>query len=68
MNALAGRIAAASAGRHVLAVSDGRAGLTGVELAEAAAEFETYLKLAPDGPNAKEAQTNFDALKGFIKK
>ncbi len=38
------------------------------KLAEAAAEFETYLKLAPDGPNAKEAQTNFDALKGFIKK
>ena len=38
MNALAGRIAAASAGRHVLAVSDGKAGLTGVELAEAAAD------------------------------
>lgn len=38
MNALAGRIAAASAGRHVLAASDGKAGLTGVELAEAAAD------------------------------
>jgi acyl-CoA synthetase (AMP-forming)/AMP-acid ligase II len=38
VNALAGRIAAASAGRHVLAVSDGRTGLTGVELAEAASE------------------------------
>jgi tetratricopeptide (TPR) repeat protein len=37
------------------------------KLAEAATEFETYLKLAPDGPNAKEAQTNFDALKGFKK-
>jgi tetratricopeptide (TPR) repeat protein len=38
------------------------------KLAEAALEFETYLKLAPSGPNAKEAQTNYDALKGFIKK
>ena len=38
------------------------------KLAESASEFETYLKLAPDGPNAKEAQTNYDALKGFIKK
>jgi tetratricopeptide (TPR) repeat protein len=37
------------------------------KLGEAATEFETYLKLAPDGPNAKEAQTNFDALKGFKK-
>lgn len=37
------------------------------KLAEAATEFETYLKLAPDGPNAKEAQTNFDALKSFRK-
>jgi tetratricopeptide (TPR) repeat protein len=38
------------------------------KLGEAATEFETYLKLAPSGPNAKEAQTNYDALKGFIKK
>jgi tetratricopeptide (TPR) repeat protein len=38
------------------------------QLAEAATEFETYLKLAPSGPNAKEAQTNFDALKAYIKK
>jgi tetratricopeptide (TPR) repeat protein len=38
------------------------------QLAEAATEFETYLKLAPSGPNAKEAQTNFDALKTYIKK
>jgi tetratricopeptide (TPR) repeat protein len=38
------------------------------QLAEAATEFETYLKLAPSGPNAKEAQTNFDALKSYIKK
>jgi acyl-CoA synthetase (AMP-forming)/AMP-acid ligase II len=38
VNALAGRIAAASAGRHVLAVSDGKAALTGVELAAAASQ------------------------------
>jgi tetratricopeptide (TPR) repeat protein len=38
------------------------------KLGESAAEFETYLKLAPDGPNAKEAQTNYDALKSYIKK
>jgi tetratricopeptide (TPR) repeat protein len=37
------------------------------KLAEAVTEFETYLKLAPNGPNAKEAQTNFDALKSFRK-
>jgi tetratricopeptide (TPR) repeat protein len=37
------------------------------KLAEAATEFETYLKLAPTGPNAKEAQTNFDALKSYRK-
>jgi tetratricopeptide (TPR) repeat protein len=38
------------------------------KLAESAQEFETYLKLAPSGPNAKEAQTNYDALKAYIKK
>jgi tetratricopeptide (TPR) repeat protein len=37
------------------------------KLAEAAAEFETYLKLAPNGSNAKEAQANFDALKAYKK-
>ena len=37
------------------------------KLGEAATEFETYLKLAPNGPNAKEAQTNFDALKAYRK-
>ena len=37
------------------------------KLGEAATEFETYLKLAPSGPNAKEAQTNFDALKSYRK-
>jgi tetratricopeptide (TPR) repeat protein len=38
------------------------------KLGESATEFETYLKLAPNGPNAKEAQTNYDALKSYIKK
>lgn len=37
------------------------------KLGEAATEFETYLKLAPSGPNAKEAQSNFDALKAYRK-
>jgi cytochrome c-type biogenesis protein CcmH/NrfG len=37
------------------------------KLGEAATEFETYLKLAPSGPKAKEAQANFDALKGYRK-
>ena len=33
------------------------------KLPEAAKEFETYVKIAPTGQNAKEAQTNFDMLK-----
>jgi tetratricopeptide (TPR) repeat protein len=37
------------------------------KLAEAAAEFQTYTKVAPNGPNAKEAQSNFEALKSYIK-
>ena len=37
------------------------------KLGEAATEFETYLKLAPTGPHAKEAQANFDALKSYRK-
>jgi tetratricopeptide (TPR) repeat protein len=37
------------------------------KLGEAATEFETYLKLAPTGPNAKEAQSNFEALKAYRK-
>jgi tetratricopeptide (TPR) repeat protein len=37
------------------------------KMPEAVTEFETYLKIAPTGPNAKEAQTNFDALKSFRK-
>ena len=56
---------------RILAARSGLArvelGLTGVD-AESAQEFEMYLKLAPNGPNAKEAQTNFDALKAYIKK
>jgi len=34
---------------------------------EAVNEFETYLKLAPTGANAKEAQSNVDQLKPLIK-
>jgi tetratricopeptide (TPR) repeat protein len=37
------------------------------KLPEAAKEFETYLKLAPTGPNAKQAQANFDMLKQYVK-
>lgn len=37
------------------------------KLGEAATEFETYLKLAPTGPNAKEAKSNFEALKSYRK-
>ena len=46
----------------------GRAYLNLGKLPEAAEEFQTYVKLAPTGPNAKEAQTNVDALKPYIKK
>ena len=37
------------------------------KLEEAATEFETYLKVAPSGLNAKEAQSMFDQLKSFRK-
>lgn len=37
------------------------------KLGEAATEFETYLKIAPSGQNAKEAQSMFDQLKSFRK-
>lgn len=37
------------------------------KLGEAATAFETYLKIAPNGPKAKEAQSNFDQLKQFRK-
>jgi tetratricopeptide (TPR) repeat protein len=46
----------------------GRAYLNLGKLPEAAEEFQTYVKIAPNGPNAKEAQTNVDALKPYIKK
>ncbi len=45
----------------------GRTNLNLGKLPEAAKEFEAYLKIAPNGPNAKEAQTNFDQLKSFAK-
>ena len=45
----------------------GLANLNLGKLPEAGKEFETYLKLAPNGPNAKAAQTNFDMLKQYIK-
>jgi tetratricopeptide (TPR) repeat protein len=37
------------------------------KLPEAAKEFETYTKIAPTGPNAKEAASNFEMLKAYIK-
>jgi tetratricopeptide (TPR) repeat protein len=45
----------------------GRVYLNLGKLAEAAKEFETYVKVAPNGPNAKEAQTNREMLKQYIK-
>jgi len=45
----------------------GLANLNLGKLPEAGKEFETYLKLAPTGPNAKAAQTNFDMLKQYVK-
>ncbi|MEP6917105.1 MAG: tetratricopeptide repeat protein [Acidobacteriota bacterium] len=45
----------------------GRVDLNLGKLPEAAKEFEIYVKMAPTGPNAKEAQTNFDMLKSYIK-
>ncbi len=37
------------------------------KLPEAAKEFETYTKLAPNGPNAEKAKSNFEMLKAYIK-
>ena len=34
---------------------------------DAVKEFETYLKLAPSGPNAKQAQDNVTTLKPLVK-
>lgn len=45
----------------------GQAYLNLGKLAEAAKEFETYTKIAPDGPNAEKAKSNFEMLKQYIK-
>ena len=45
----------------------GQAYLNTGKLPEAAKEFETYLKIAPGGPNAEKAKTNFEMLKAYIK-
>jgi Tfp pilus assembly protein PilF len=37
------------------------------KLPDAAKEFEAYVKLAPNGPNAKEAQANIEMLKQYAK-
>jgi tetratricopeptide (TPR) repeat protein len=37
------------------------------KLPEAAKQFEAYTKLAPTGPNAEKAKTNFEMLKAYIK-
>jgi tetratricopeptide (TPR) repeat protein len=45
----------------------GQAYLNTGKLAEAAKEFETYTKIAPNGPNADKAKANFEMLKQYIK-
>ena len=45
----------------------GQAYLNLGKLPEAAKEFEIYTKLAPDGPNAEKAKSNFEMLKQYIK-
>ncbi len=37
------------------------------KLPEAAKEFETYTKIAPNGPNAEKAKSNFEMLKAYVK-
>ena len=37
------------------------------KLAEAAKEFEAYTKIAPNGPNAKDAASKIEMLKAYIK-
>jgi len=37
------------------------------KLAEAGKEFETYMKIAPNGPNAAKAKSNAEMLKAYIK-
>ena len=45
----------------------GRVYLNLGKLPDAAKEFETYTKIAPNGPNAKEAASNLEMLKTYIK-
>ena len=45
----------------------GQAYLNTGKLPEAAKEFETYIKIAPTGPNAEKAKTNYEMLKQYIK-
>ena len=45
----------------------GQAYLNTGKLPEAAKEFEAYLKIAPSGPNAEKAKTNYEMLKQYIK-
>jgi tetratricopeptide (TPR) repeat protein len=45
----------------------GQAYLNTGKLPEAAKEFETYVKIAPNGPNAEKAKANFEMLKQYIK-
>lgn len=45
----------------------GQSNLNLGKLPEAAKEFETYLKLAPSGPNAEKAKSFYDSLKQYIK-
>ena len=37
------------------------------KLPDAAKEFDTYTKIAPNGPNAAKAKSNYDMLKAYIK-
>jgi Tfp pilus assembly protein PilF len=45
----------------------GQAYLNQGKLAEAGKEFETYMKIAPNGPNAAKAKSNAEMLKAYIK-
>jgi tetratricopeptide (TPR) repeat protein len=45
----------------------GKVNLNLGKLKEAAGEYEIYLKLQPDGKNAAEAKTTFEALKPMLK-
>ena len=45
----------------------GQAYLNQGKLPEAAKEFEAYLKIAPNGPNAAKAKANAEMLKAYVK-